>query len=422
MTARYVAEYAWLGGEDLARNVLIEVDGMRFSAIEPDSTANDDAHLLAGVTLPGLVNAHSHAFHRALRGRTHLEGGDFWAWRDLMYSVAARLTPESYEELAAEVYSEMALAGFTTVGEFHYVHHQGDGSPYEDPNEMGHALVRAARRVGIKIALLDAGYLRAGFDAQELDPVQLRFADGSVSAWLDRVERLRADYRDADDVRIGIAPHSVRAMSEADLAEVSARRDPVPTHIHVSEQPRENEDCLAHTGATPTGVLERAGLLGADTTAIHATHLTDHDVELLGNSGTGVCYCATTERDLADGLGPAHALHSTGSRLSIGTDSHAFIDPFEEMRGIELHYRLSTGKRGGFAPAVLLAAGSESGALALGFEGGGITAGAPADFISVSSTSLRTRGLTAEGGAGHVVFAGSAADVTAVFVSGRKVV
>ena len=412
---------AWLGGEDLEQNVVLEVENGRFTAIRPESDI-DDGRRLPGVTLPGMVNAHSHAFHRELRGLTHRQGGDFWLWRDLMYQVAGELTPESYEEIATRVFTEMALAGFTTVGEFHYVHHQPGGVPYENPNEMGDALIRAARSVGIRIALLDAGYLAGGLDERPLNPVQTRFSDGTAENWLDRVEAMTDLYADDQDVRIGLAPHSVRAMPEAGLSLLASRRSPgTPTHIHVSEQPSENADCLAHTGVTPVGLLERVGLLGPGTTAVHATHLTATDISLLGKSATGVCYCATTERDLADGIGPALALKSAGSPLSVGTDSHAVIDPFEETRGLELHNRLLTGKRGEFAPTYLLEAATSNGAVALGFDPGGLVVGANADFMTVSASSPRTNGLSKDEGVAQTVFSAAAADVTDVVVAGRPI-
>ena len=422
MKKRWLADLAWLGGEDLAQNVLIEASAGRLNRVDPDQV-DAGAERLRGVVLPGLVNTHSHAFHRVLRGRTHQEGGDFWAWRDLMYRVAADLTPDSYEEIATSLYVEMALAGITTVGEFHYLHHQPSGAPYADRNEMGHRLIRAARRAGIRIALLDAGYLTAGLAGQALLPVQKRFSDGTVGEWLKRFGELEDTYRDQDDVRIGLAPHSVRAVPEPALREVAKRAaGGTPVHIHVSEQPAENRECLEHTGLTPVGLLERAGMLGPSLTAVHATHLTDTDIALLGSSRTGVCYCSTTERDLADGLGPAHALFQAGSPLSVGSDSHAVVDLFEEARGIELHHRLATGRRGGFSAFQLLSTATSNGAVALGFPGSGLTQGAPADFIVVSAATPRMAGVEGPGGAAMTLFSATAADVTEVFVAGKQVV
>lgn len=420
MTTRLLADAAWLGGESLAHHVLLEVEDGRFTRVEADA-ADPTASHITGWVLPGLVNGHSHAFHRLLRGRTQGEGGGFWDWRRRMYEVATTLDPDSYERVATAVYSEMALAGVTSVGEFHYLHHPPSGGTYADPNEMGHALVRAARAAGIRISVLDAGYLRSGPPGTEASPVLARFSDGSVGAWLERVEALRAAYRNDADVRVGLAPHSVRALSEADLQTLAGARDhSLPLHVHVSEQSAENEACLAETGATPVGLLHRVGLLGPDTTAVHATHLSDDDVGLLGSAGAGVCYCATTERDLADGIGPARALVDGGARLTVGTDSHAVVDLFEEARGIEMHERLAGGRRGVFAPAELLAAATTTGAASSGFAPAGIAVGRRADFLAVSNDSPRLAGLPASAAA--VVFAATAADVSDVWVGGLKLV
>lgn len=418
----FVADWAWLGGPGLARNVTIEVGGGVISDVTIDDQVSQ-ARRLHGIVMPGLVNAHSHAFHRLLRGRTHALGGDFWLWRERMYETAEALTPESYEDVATAVYAEMAMAGVTAVGEFHYLHHQKEGDPYSDPNEMGHALIRAARRVGIRICLLDAGYFRTGFDHRPLHATQTRFADPSPEAWLDRVAALAATYEGDDDVIIGLAPHSVRAVPEEGLITVANRRGAgTPVHIHLSEQPAENEECLGATGLTPTGLVERAGLLGPDTTLVHATHLLAEDIETIGASGSTVCYCATTERDLADGIGPASDLFAAGARLSVGTDSHAVIDLFEEARGIELHARLATGTRGVFGPDQLLTAASVAGASSLSFERQGIAEGSPADFVVIDPDSPRLAGMNAETGLDHLVFAATAHDVAEVYVGGRRIV
>lgn len=390
------------------------------TSLEAVDTA--DSRTANSVALPGLVNAHSHAFHRLLRGRTHDEGGDFWVWRRDMYRAAEGLTPDSYEEIATAVYVEMAMAGITAVGEFHYLHHQADGLRYDDPNEMGHTLVRAARRAGIRICLLDVGYFTAGFDQWDLDPVQIRFRDPSPEQWLSRVDDLTATYADADDVVVGLAPHSVRAVPREVLGLVASAADGRPVHIHVSEQPAENEQCLQATGMTPTELLADVGLLGPMTTLVHATHLTENDIGLIGSSSTGVCYCTTTERDLADGLGPAAGLAKAGARLCVGTDSHALIDVFEETRGMEMHQRLASGRRGVLSPDRLMEAATTSGSESLGFSGGGLSEGAPADFTVLDTTSTRLSGIDPAGSVAGVVFAATAADVAGTWVGGRRVV
>lgn len=341
-----------------------------------------------------------------------------------MYELAGSLTPDSYERLATAVFVELAMAGITTVGEFHYLHHQSEGIPYSDSNEMGHALIRAARTAGINIALLDAGYFRAGFEAGNLHPVQTRFRDRSPATWLDRVETLRAFYEDADDVVIGLAPHSVRAVPEAGLNAVAHRHaGGTPIHIHVSEQPAENVECLEATGLTPAGLLTEVGLLGPDTTLIHATHLTDADIAEIGSSGSRVCYCATTERDLADGIGPAYELAAAGATLCAGSDSHAVIDMFEEARGIEMHTRLATGRRGNFAPRELMASVTVNGSASLGFPSAGLQVGSPADFAVIDTDdSPRLSGLRDATALDSIVFAATPADVSEVFVRGQRIV
>lgn len=340
-----------------------------------------------------------------------------------MYEVARSLTPENYERLATAVFIEMAMAGVTTVGEFHYIHHQTGGVAYADPNEMGQAVIRAARTAGIRIGLLDAGYFTAGFDNRSLHPVQRRFRDGSLDSWLDRVGRLRSQYENQPDVSIGLAPHSVRAVPPRILEELGGRDHPdMPVHIHVSEQPAENHECLDVTGLTPTRLLERTGLLGPKTTLVHATHVTPEDIHAIGSAEATICYCATTERDLADGIGPARDLSASGAGLCVGSDSHAMIDLFEETRGIEIHTRLTTGQRGNFSSGALVSALTRHGSASLGFPGQGLEVGAPADFVVVDTDSPRLAGIMEETALDSIVFAATAADVSDVFVSGRRIV
>ncbi|MFY1695481.1 MULTISPECIES: formimidoylglutamate deiminase [unclassified Solwaraspora] len=415
---RWYAEYAWLGGPGPAAGVLIEAEGGRFTAVTADVTPPPGVPRLAGVTLPGLANAHSHAFHRALRGRTHDDRGSFWTWRDRMYAVAGRLDPDSYLALARAVYAELALAGVTCVGEFHYLHHDPQGRRYADPNVMADALAQAAADAGVRITLLDTCYLTAGVDGAPLAGTQRRFGDADVAAWADR----SGSWRPAGaHVRAAAAVHSVRAVPAAELPVVAdwAARRRTPLHVHLSEQPAENAACLARYGRTPTAVLADAGALGPATTAVHATHLTDADVALLGDAATGVCLCPTTERDLADGIGPAGPLSAAGVTLSVGSDSHAVIDLFEEARAVETHERLRTGRRRHFSPAQLLAMASQAGHAALGWaDAGRIAVGARADLVTVRCNSVRTAGVDPAG----LVFAATAADVTDVVVDGRPVV
>ncbi len=234
------AEHAWLGGPATMPGVVLEVKGDRFAAVTTHApNPPEGAVRLWGLTLPGLANTHSHAFHRALRGRTHEAVGSFWSWRDLMYDVAARLDPDSYHRLARAAYAEMALAGFTAIGEFHYLHHAPGGAPYTDPNQMGLSLIEAAREAGVRLTLLDACYLEGGFGARLAGP-QLRFGDGSSEKWIDRVGRLAP----TGQTVLGAAVHSVRAVPPEAVVDVAgyAKSRGWPLHAHVSEQRRQNED------------------------------------------------------------------------------------------------------------------------------------------------------------------------------------
>jgi formiminoglutamate deiminase len=410
----FYCDAAWLGA--IEQGVLISIEGDRIATIEVGVRRPDESFHLRGLILPGLVNVHSHAFHRALRAGTHGERGDFWSWRALMYRVAARLDPDTYYELARAVYGEMTLAGITTVGEFHYLHHDRDGSPYRDPNAMSEALVVAAADAGVRLTLLDTCYLRGGF-GEPLEGPQLRFGDGSADAWGARVSAFRQA-----DVVVGAAIHSVRAVDadQARLVASWAREAAVPLHFHLSEQPAENEACLDATGLTPTALLGEAEALGEMSTAVHATHPSVSDVELLAATDTGVCLCPTTERDLGDGIGPARLLGEAGVSVSLGSDSNAVIDLFEEARLVDLNERLALLERGGHDPARLLRSATSAGASALGWETGRLEAGSLADLIAVDLNSVRTAG--AGDPLSAVVYAATAADVTDVVVGGAVVV
>ncbi|MDF2705111.1 MAG: formimidoylglutamate deiminase [Nonomuraea muscovyensis] len=461
---RYYADHAWLGGDRTVAGVIIEVTGDRISALHPTTSPPHPAPDLTprppsqpvsrpashptpqpapelsglpaarrgttgpppstvhlrGVTLPGLANAHSHAFHRALRGRTQRERGTFWTWREQMYGVAARLTPDGYHALARAVYAEMALAGVTCVGEFHYVHHDTGGRPYASPNAMGEALVAAAADAGLRITLLDTCYLRGGIGAA-LEGPQLRFGDRDAEAWAERAAGLRG----GGHARIGAAVHSVRAVPADQLATVAgwARERGAPLHFHLSEQVAENEACLAAYGRTPAALLAEHGALGPLSSAVHATHLTSRDIALLGGSRTTVCLCPTTERDLADGIGPARSLADAGAPLSLGSDSNAIVDLLEEARGVELDERLATRHRGHWLAADLLRAATSDGHASLGWpETGRLEVGAPADFVTVGLDSVRMAGAPVDALLESVVFGATAADVREVVVGGRPIV
>ncbi|MDF9871994.1 MULTISPECIES: formimidoylglutamate deiminase [Streptomyces] len=421
VTATYWMSHAWLGTH-VEPGVLLEVSGGRVAGVRTGvDTPPPGATALHGLTVPGLANTHSHAFHRALRSTVQVGSGTFWTWRETMYRTASRLTPDTYYDLARATYAEMALAGITAVGEFHYLHHAPGGTPYDNPNAMGEALIAAAAEAGIRITLLDTAYLAAGF-GEKPNRHQTRFSDGTADAWAERASLLQGD---DDLVVIGAAIHSVRAVPAEQLATVArwARERSVPLHVHLSEQTAENDACLAAHGRTPTRLLADHGVLGPATTGIHNTHLTPEDIELLGASRTGTCMCPTTERDLADGIGPADALQRAGSPLSLGSDSHAVIDLFEEARAMELNERLRTHVRGHWTASALLRAASADGHAALGRpDGGTLEPGAPADLTTVALDSVRTAGPVPRLGAEAAVFAATAADVRHTVVAGRHIV
>ncbi|MCM1975790.1 formimidoylglutamate deiminase [Streptomyces sp. G1] len=420
VTRTYWLEHAWLGTH-VEPGVAMDVTDGRITAVRTGTeTPPPGAEILRGLTLPGLANAHSHAFHRALRGTVQVGSGTFWTWREVMYATADRLTPDSYHALARAVYAEMALAGITAVGEFHYVHHAPGGTPYADPNAMGEALIAATADAGIRITLLDTAYLSSGF-GQPPNRHQLRFSDGTADAWAERCSVLK----ERDHARIGAAIHSVRAVPAEQLATVAgwAEERRAPLHVHLSEQTAENEACHEVHGCTPTQLLALHGVLGPRTTGVHNTHLTAEDISLIGGSGTGTCMCPTTERDLADGIGPAVALQNEGSPLSLGSDSHAVIDLLEEARAMELNERLRSRTRGHWTAAALLRAASADGHAALGWDDTGtLEAGARADFTTIALDSVRTAGPLPRLGAETAVFAATAADVRHTVVAGRHIV
>jgi formiminoglutamate deiminase len=422
-TRSFWCEQGWVDGA-VVPGVRLEVDdaGM-VTGSETGVPAREGDCRLPGVSFPAASNAHSHAFHRVLRGRTHAGGsGSFWTWREQMYEAAGALTPELYEQLATAVFAEMVVTGFTSVAEFHYVHHRPDGSTYggseAGDHAMERALARAAVAAGIRLTLLDTCYLAGGFGVP-LNGRQQRFGDRDAQGWLDRLASLRtaitAEF-DPAQVSVGAALHSVRGVPEAALPAIAAGLpDGIPLHIHLSEQPAENEACLQATGLTPTMLLDKHGLISSRLSAVHATHLSEADISVLGDAGATVVMCPTTEADLADGIGPAAALRAAGARIALGTDQHAVVDPFLEMRALEHGERLSSGERGRFTPADLHAAVSTGGARAQDRPEPGLEAGKVCDLMCVDPASIRTAGSRP----GQLSLTATATDVHTVVVGGR---
>ena len=399
------AEQAWLGHR--AENVLVEVEGGRIKSVEEGTPPPPGAVVLKGWTIPGLANAHSHAFQRLLRGEIESRDGDFWEWRAQMYRFT-EWDPADYFKHARYVFREMLEAGITAVGEFHYLHSHG--------NQLGEALIDAAREEGIRITLIDACYLRGGLDGRPLEAEQLTFSDGDADRWAQRMDQLR----DADGVRIAAAIHSVRAVDSESMRIVAtyARERRIPLHVHLAEQAAEVEECMRVEHCTPAELLDREGILGQDVTAIHAIHVSEHDIELLGTNGVCVCACPTTERDLGDRVGPIRALADAGCSLSYGSDSNAVTDILEEARAVDLDQRRATGIRVLHQPEDLLRAATADGMRALGWDAGELRVGRLADFVTLDQPA----GLWRELNPAYLVYGFSGRDVTNVVVGGVTVV
>ncbi len=389
--------------------------------------------------MPALVNGHSHAFQRVIRGRTEFlaqghAADDFWSWREMMYAAAASLTPEEVYAVSRQAFIEMALAGVTTVGEFHYLHHQPDGTPYDDESLLAKQVIRAAREVGLRVVLLRVGYARAGFQTPP-NPRQRRFIDPDVDTYLKRVEALRTAVGGDDLVSVGFAPHSVRAVPRSWLEVIAQVAANEVTHLHVAEQPAEIAACLAETGLRPVELLEACGVLHDKSTAVHAVHVTEHEVATLARRRAVVCACPSTERNLGDGVVPADALFRAGVAVSLGSDSQAHIDLLDEGRQLEGHLRLQRLKRNVLAAArgghevdgqgrSLLECATVNGARSLGLEPsfGTLAHGAEADFITLDLSHPSLLGAPEEALLAAVAFAAPPEAIRDVAVRGRFIV
>jgi formimidoylglutamate deiminase len=406
--------------------VTVSDDGS-ISDLAPRTTDSLITDPLPGVALlPGFVNAHSHVFQRALRGHTHrpLSKQDtFWTWRRAMYAEAGRLDPDLLYAGALHTYREMLAAGYATVGEFHYVHHQPDGRSYANPNAMSEAVLQAGREAGIRVVLLMTAYAQSGFH-QPPEEGQRRFCDASVEAYLERVEALRVS-----GVPVGVAPHSVRAVPEdwfRAIAEYS-RVHELPLHVHADEQVAEIEQTQAACGCTPIELLERCGALHEHTTVIHATHANAAEIELLAKRGCTVCVCPTTEGDLGDGIAPYAELLAADIPLAIGADSNTRLDPIEELRWAEYSARMRYQRRRVLVAdelaspgPLLLTIGTAAGARALGLTSGEIAIGQPADLIAINLQHPSLYGWTSDDLLDVLFFGASAEAITGTWVQGYK--
>jgi formimidoylglutamate deiminase len=403
-----------LDARDARDGVAVTVEDGRVVEVGPTT----DGERLPGRALaPGFVNAHSHAFQRELRGRVerrdpdHPED-DFWTWRERMYALAEGLDPASIHETSRRCYREMLRAGYTSVAEFHYVHHRPDGAPYDDPNTLAKAVAEAAEEEGMRIVLLPVAYARGGIP---------RFRDAAAGGFLERVDALRSWVKGRELVEVGAAAHSVRAVPRGWLEELAgyARRNDLPLHVHADEQPREVEECREEYGIRPIELLAETGSLGPHTTVVHATHADERELGLLAEHGSRVCACPTTEGNLGDGFLPAQAILRLGVGLQLGSDSHVRIDPFEELREIETNARRLSGRRN-----LLVAPGEDSPAswlLRAGWGRDGLEPGNPADFVEIDLEHPAVADV--EGGdlPAALVFGAGSEVVAATWVAGRRV-
>jgi formimidoylglutamate deiminase len=437
----YLPDLIYTGGQFESGLAIVCDEGGKIIRLASETAGAGKVVRLKGrALLPGLVNAHSHAFQRVIRGRTERRTSkqdSFWTWREIMYSAATRLTPEDIGDASRMAFLEMALSGITAVGEFHYIHHAPEGRPYDDPNLTAKAVIEAAGEIGLRIALLRVAYARSGYQA-EPNARQARFIESRPEVYLRNTEQLRAELAQDESKMawIGIAPHSVRAVSLDYLREVASYAastgEEMPFHMHVAEQPAEVRACIEEYGRTPVEFLYSEGLLTQNFTGVHAVHITPEEARLLAHSRAMVCACPTTERNLGDGILPADMLFAGGVRVSLGTDSHAQIDLLEDARELEYHLRLQKLERAVLTPsgateqpslaARLFECASANGALSTKAPNGKLEPGSPADFFTVDLDDPSIAGATSDELLPLIVFGLSRTAVRDVFVGGRQIV
>jgi formimidoylglutamate deiminase len=392
----------------------VTVEDGRVTGVGP---AHDGERLPGRALAPGFVNAHSHAFQRGLRGQVERldpahPHDDFWTWRERMYSLAESLDPDSIRGVSERCFREMLSAGYTSVAEFHYVHHRPDGAAYDDPNALAKAVAEAAGAAGIRLYLLPVAYARGGLP---------RFRDAGVEDFLERVDALRGWAKGRPLLEVGVAAHSVRAVPRGWLERIGgyAVREDLALHVHADEQPRELEECEAEHGMRPVELLAETGFLGPRTTVVHATHARGVELGLLAQHGSFVCACPTTEGNLGDGFLPSGGILRRAIGLSIGSDSHVRVDPFEELREIETGARRLSGRRN-----VLVPPGETSPTpwlLQAGWGREGVRSGDPADFVELDLEHPALADVEAQDLPSAVVFGAGSGVVAASWVAGRRV-
>ncbi|MCB8874442.1 formimidoylglutamate deiminase [Acidisoma silvae] len=414
-----------------ARNVRIDIleDGT-IGRVTPDAEPQGDRmERLAGPVVPGMPNVHSHAFQRAMAGLAEKRrdpADSFWTWRERMYRAAHTVGPDDLSAIADYLFIEMLKSGYTTVGEFHYLHNDTDGTPYADPAEMSARLVRAAADTGIGLTMLPVLYMRAGFDGAPLETAQRRFATDEERL-LKILESLRWHGRDSANLRVGIAPHSLRAVSVDVLRHIaSALPEDTTIHIHVAEQMREVEDCIAATGARPVELLMAEAPVGASWCLIHATHVLHDELADIAASGAVAGLCPITEGNLGDGVFPLPEFLTVGGRYGIGSDSNVTLNPWEELRLLEYGQRLTHGRRcmslpedaSGSIGGAMYRAALTGGAAALGQPVGVIAEGFRADLAVLDRNRLSQPDAEEDDILDTAIFTGASLPVRDVMVGG----
>ncbi|HKP35864.1 MAG TPA: formimidoylglutamate deiminase [Pyrinomonadaceae bacterium] len=423
-------------------------------ALAHELTGEKRMRLANRAILPGMINSHSHAFQRVLRGRTEqrsFSGGlrpagsgssptlnnqvtqdSFWTWRELMYSAATRLSPEDIYDASRMAFMEMALSGITSVGEFHYLHHSPAGTPYDDPNLLARQVIRAANEVGLRIALLRVAYARSGFKT-EPNPQQIRFIESDPDRYVRNLENLIGDLDQASAASptpatawAGVAPHSVRAVPLDYLRHVIgfASERNLNVHMHVAEQPAEISACIEEYGRSPVALLDTEGLLSRGFTAVHAIHVTPKAIASFAKTAAMVCACPTTERNLGDGVVPADEYLKHGVQICLGTDSHTQIDLFEDARELEYHLRLQKLERAVLsgAAADLFDMATVWGARSIGAPSGSLDVGQAADFFTIDLNDPSIAGASDNDLLSGIVFSASRAAIREVVVGGKPIV